>query len=137
MMTRDQFIAALDRYGGDLTRWPPALRQNADVLIAADSNAAADLETARRLNALLAEAVVPSQVDAALIGRILSHGRARRDETILRPTRRLAGLASAAMLATVMIGFVAGVVAPVDQDIDTIATLLFSGADEDIGWGVL
>lgn len=137
MMTRDQFRAELDRYGGDLTRWPPVLRQGADMLVAADTDAAAELETARRLNALLAEATVPSQANAALIGRIVSHSRAKRDQTTLRPTRRLAGLASAAMLATLMIGFIAGVVAPVDQDTDTIAALLFSGAEEDISWGVL
>jgi len=137
MMTRDQFIDELDRYGGDLTRWPPALRQSADVLVAADTGAAAELEAARRLNVLLAEAIVPSQANAALIGRIVSRSGAKREETILRPTRRLAGLASAAMLATLMIGFVAGAVAPVDQDTDTIAALLFSGAEEDIGWGVL
>jgi anti-sigma factor RsiW len=137
MMTRDQFNAALDRHGGDLSRWPASLRQEAEALIAGDAGAASEFETARRLDALLAEAVAPSRVDAALIGRIVSRPGARRSEAVFRPTRRLIGWASAAMAATLVIGFVAGTVLPADQSSDAIAALLFSGAEEDIGGGLL
>ncbi len=137
MMTRDQFNAALDRHGGDLSRWPASLRQEAEALIAGDADAASEFETARRLDALLAEAVAPSRVDAALIGRIVSRPGARRSEAVFRPTRRLIGWASAAMAATLVIGFVAGTVLPADQSSDAIAALLFSGAEEDIGGGLL
>lgn len=137
MMTREQFSAALDRYGSGLDRWPEALRQDARELTANDPGAAAELKSATRLDALLAEVSAPQEANAALIGRIVSHGRAKRGETVLQPTRRLAGWVSAAMVATLMIGFVAGIVTPEDQSNDAIAALLFSGAEEDIGEGLL
>jgi hypothetical protein len=137
MMTRDQFDAALDRYGGDLSRWPGALRQEAEALIADDSAAAAELQRAQRLDALLAQATAGSRVDAATIGRIVSQPRVKHPEAVLRPTRRLIGLASAAMVATLVIGFITGAMVPADQSSDAIAALLFSGADVDIGGGLL
>jgi hypothetical protein len=137
MMTREQFSATLDRLGGDLSRWPPQLRQEAETLAATDPTAAGELDRARRLDGLLREMTAPEAVDAALIGRIVSHNRARHVGTVLRPTRRLIGWASAAMLATLAIGFVVGAAVPVDQSDDAIAALLFSGSEEDIGGGVL
>jgi hypothetical protein len=137
MMTRDQFNAALDRHGGDLSRWPAVLRQEAETLVASDAGAAAEFARAERLDALLTEATAPSAIDSALIGRIVSRPGARHGEAVLRPTRRLIGLASAAMAATLVIGFIAGAVLPADQSSDAIAALLFSGADVDIGGGLL
>jgi hypothetical protein len=137
MMTREQFNAALDRLGGDLSRWPPALRQEAETLAAGDAVAAAELDRARRLEGLLVEVTAPEMADAALIGRIVSHNRARHDGTVLRPTRRLIGWASAAMVATLAIGFVVGAAIPADQSDGAIAALLFSGSEEDIGGGLL
>jgi hypothetical protein len=137
MMTREQFNAALDRLGGDLSRWPPALRREAEILIAEDSAAAAELDRARRLEGLIMEATAAETVDAALIGRIVSHNRARHDGVVVRPTRRLIGWASAAMVATLAIGFVVGAAVPADQGDGTIAALLFSGSEEDIGGGLL
>jgi len=135
-MTREQMSEALDRYGGDLGRWPAALRQDAEGLIATDPEAASDFDRARRLDGLLGELTVPAAVDAATIGRIVSHGRGRHDG-VLQPTRRLIGWATAAMVATMAIGFVAGVMIPSEPGSNTIAALLFSGADEDIGGGLL
>jgi hypothetical protein len=137
MMTREQFNAALDRFGGDLLRWPPQLREEAEALAAADPFAAGELGKAQRLERLLGEIAAPERADAALIGRIVSHNRARHGETVLKPTRRLIGWTSAAMLATLAIGFVVGTAIPADQSDGTIAALLFSGSDEDIGGGVL
>jgi hypothetical protein len=137
MMTRDQFSAALDRYGGDLSQWPATLRREAEVLTGGDAGAATELRRAQRLDALLAEATAAGPVDAAMIGRIVSRPGMRHGETVLRPTRRLIGLASAAMAATLIIGFIAGAVVPADQSSDAIAALLFSGTDVDIGGGLL
>jgi ferric-dicitrate binding protein FerR (iron transport regulator) len=137
MMTLEQFSAALDRFGGDLSRWPPPLRQEAETLIAADPLAARELDRAQQLESLLGEIAAPEPVDAALIGRIVSRNRGRRDKMVLRPTGRLIGWASAAMVATLAIGFVVGTAIPADQSSDAIAALLFSGADEDIGGGLL
>ncbi len=136
-MTRDQFNAALDRHGGDLSRWPAALRQEAGTLVAGDAGAAADLARAERLDALLAAATAPSPVDAALIGRIVSRPATTHGEAVLRPTRRLIGFAAAAMAATLAVGFIAGALLPADQSSDAIAALLFSGADVDIDGGLL
>lgn len=136
-MTRDQFSEALDRYGGDLSRWPPSLAAEAKALVAGDATAAAELDRAKRLDALLADAVAPGAADSALIGRIVSHKKRKNGETVLQPTRRLIGWASAAMVATMAIGFVLGAAIPADQSSDAIAALLFSGAEEDIGGGLL
>jgi len=136
-MTRDQFDAGLDRYGGDLSRWPPALRQQAEALTAADSQAAAALTAARRLDTLLTEVAAPTAADAALIGRIVSRGRQARSETVLKPTRRLAAWATAGVAATLMIGFIAGALIPADQSNDAIAGLMFTGTVDDIGGDLL
>lgn len=136
-MTRDQFSEALDRYGGDLSRWPHSLAEDARVLVAGDAVAAAELSRAQRLDAVLADAVASDSVDAATIGRIVSHKRVKHSETILQPTRRLIGWASAAMVATMAMGFVIGVAVPADQSTDTIAALLFSGSESDIGGDLL
>jgi hypothetical protein len=131
-MTREEFNAGLDRHGGDLSRWPPALREHAEALTAADTQAAAELRAAQRLDALMVEVTAPAPVDAALVGRIVSKDRSRRNETVLRPTGRLAGWVSAGLAATLMIGFAAGALIPADQSNDAIAGLMFSSADEDI-----
>lgn len=136
-MTRDEFDAGLDRYGGDLSRWPPALRQQAEALAAADSQAAAALTTAGRLDALLAEVAASEATDAALIGRIVSRGRQTQRETVLKPTRRLAAWAAAGVAATLMAGFIAGALVPADQSNDAIAGLMFSGTVDDISGDLL
>jgi len=136
-MTRDEFDAGLDRYGGDPSRWPPALRQQAEALAAADSKAAAALTTAGRLDALLAEISASEATDAALIGRIVSRGRQTQRETVLKPTRRLAAWAAAGVAATLMAGFIAGALIPADQSNDAIAGLMFSGTVDDISGDLL
>jgi len=136
-MTRDEFDAGLDRYGGDLSRWPPALRQRAEALTAADSQAAAALTTAGRLDTLLAEVTASEATDAALIGRIVSRGRHTQHETVLKPTRRLAAWAAAGVAATLAAGFIAGALVPADQSNDAIAGLMFSGTVDDISGDLL
>lgn len=132
-MTRNEFDTAIDRYGGDLSRWPPELARAAKTFADADAEAAAALRAAQRLDGLLAEVAEPTPADAALIGRIVAHQRANRRETELRPTRRLAAWASAAAALMLMTGFAAGAVVQPDDSSDTIAELMFSGYDEGIG----
>ena len=136
-MTRDEFDAGLDRYGGDLSRWPPALRQQAEALTADDNQAAAALAAASRLDSLLAEVAASEAADAALIGRIVSRGRQAHGETVLKPTRRLAAWVTAGVAATLMAGFIAGALIPADQSSDAIAGLMFSGTVDDIGGDLL
>lgn len=131
-MTRDELMAALDRYGSDLSRWPDTLGEDARALIASDARAASESEIARRLDGLLSELTAPQAIDSALVGRILSDERTGHGEVVLRPTPRLAGWASAAVAATLMIGFVVGALVPVDDNSDAVAALLFSESAEDL-----
>jgi hypothetical protein len=130
-MTREEFETALDRYGGDLSRWPPAVRTEAEKLTASDLQAAAALRAAQKLDALVTEIAAPTPADAALIGRIVSHNHSRHRDIELRPTRRLAGWASAAAALMLIAGFAAGAVVAPDTSNDAIAALLFSDESED------
>lgn len=136
-MTRNDLATALDRYGGDLSRWPPELAREAEALVAGDAEAAAALSAAQRLDGLLAEVVAPEAADAAVSGRVVAGKRAGRDEAELRPTRRLAAWASAVAALALMIGFAAGAVMPPDDSSDTIAALIFAGDEPDIGGDLL
>jgi hypothetical protein len=82
---------------------------------------------AMHLEALLGEAMAPVSLNSAAIGRIMDGvGNGRRHELTLQPTRRLIALASAAMVAFLVVGFAAGLVATSDSDDDdTLAGLLF------------
>ena len=129
-MTMDEFGKALDRYGGDLARWPNALRGEAEALTARDVEAAALLAQSARLDDLLAEAMRPLPVDAALIGRIVAGiDDGVHHEIALRPTPRLAAWAGVAMLAFLSVGYAAGLMLPASQGEDTFAGLMFGS-----GW---
>jgi hypothetical protein len=131
-MTREEFLAALDRYGGDLGSWPSSLRGDAATLAARDAEAAAALDRQARLDVLLGAALTPEPVDAALIGRIVAHRRTADGER-LQPTRRAIGWVSAAIAATLLIGFIAGanVPAAADDGSELYAALIFGGSDLD------
>ena len=128
-MTIDQLEQAIDRYGGDRSRWPEAVRAAAEALIGQEPLAAKMAEHAARLDEVLSEAMRPLPVDAALIGRIVAgidnghhHGGG------LRPTPRLAAWAGVAMIAFLSAGYVAGVLLPASDGEDAFASLMFGGA---------
>jgi hypothetical protein len=129
MMNRQEFDDALNRFGGNLTRWPADLRIDAEQLIATDPGIASQLAGLRQAESAIAAAIRPQPVDAALLGRITSNTRDRRSaEIAVRPTGRLAAWAGAATLFALMIGFVAGVVAPQDLGEGSFAGLMFGGS---------
>jgi hypothetical protein len=73
-MNRNDFERYANTYGGDLDRWPPALRQEAVALLASDASLADSLARRAGLDAALA-AQLPPVSDArlrALEGRILA-----------------------------------------------------------------
>lgn len=123
---------ALERYGGDLRRWPEALRGDAARLIATDADAARIAATATRLDGLLEETVAPLPIDAAFIGRILGEAGARHGhvahETPLRPTPRFAAFAGAAMVVFLAAGYVAGLILPSTDSDDLYAGLMFGNS---------
>jgi len=123
-MNINEFERAIDRYGGDLDKWPPVLRVEAEALVRGDGRAARTLADAARLDGLLAEAVREAPVGAALVGRILSGGDAHRDATV-RPTGRLVAWAVAAMAAFLVVGFVIGLAVPDTTGDDVYASLMF------------
>lgn len=135
MMTVDEFSAVLDRLGSDLERWPADLRRNAETLVARDANAAARLDAARKLDAMLRAAIAPEPVDAATIGRILE--RARNGETaIQRPFRagsRFLAWVGGGLTACLAAGFIIGQSVPASYGDEQIALLLFS----DFGLGAI
>lgn len=138
-MKIEQLEQALDRYGGDLVRWPAALRAEAEALAVSDAGAAKLIAAAAKLDGVLAEAMQPMPVDAAMIGRIISGiSAAGYHDVAVRPTRRLIAWAGAATVAFLVTGYAAGIALPASQGEDAIAGLMFgnSGAtvtDSDSG----
>jgi hypothetical protein len=134
-MTRQEFEAALDRYGPDLSRWPERLGDEAAALIGHDAAAAGLLADAERLRRILAEAVRPVPVDAALVGTILTRIDRPQQATAvaLRATPRLAAVASIGLIAALAVGFTAGYLQPSDTDDTAVAALVFAGEDPGVG----
>ncbi|CAN5216278.1 hypothetical protein BH10PSE9_BH10PSE9_23780 [soil metagenome] len=132
-MTLNEFEIALGRYGGELARWPEAERGAAEALVAADPAAAKLLAQEQQVGSLLRrmhdESQAQAPIDSATLGRIIAGIDARaRPQRPLRPTRRLAAFAGAAMAASLMIGYVAGVALPASDGEDTLAGLMFGSS---------
>jgi hypothetical protein len=122
----EQLEQALDRYGGDLTRWPATLLAEAQTLTASDPRATKLIAAAAKLDGALAEAMRPMPVDAALIGRIVSGiGAVGHHDVTIRPTRRLIAWAGAATVAFLVTGYVVGIALPASQGEDAFAGLMF------------
>ena len=137
-MKRDAFEKALDRYGGDLAKWPEPLAAAARKLVAGNRQAAEDLARARRLDELMSEAVGRQQADSALIGRIMSGiGNGRGRDRSIRPTGRLMAWASAATVASLALGFMVGIAVPQDIGNDAFAGLIFGASYEEDSESVL
>lgn len=128
-MTKEQLQEALDRYGGNLERWPDQIRLEAERLAATDFAAARMLAAAQAVERGLIAAAKPMTVDAALLGRIItSLDHAPAHELALRPTRRLVAWAGAAMMAFLITGFAAGLAIPQTQSDDSLTSLMFGGS---------
>jgi hypothetical protein len=128
-MNIEQLEQAFDRYGGDLARWPAALRAEAEALATGDTKAANLVAVAAKLDGALAEAMRPMPMDAALIGRIVSGiGASGLHDVTVRPTRRLIAWAGAAMVAFLVTGYAVGLVLPASEGEDAFAGLMFGNS---------
>lgn len=130
-MNTSELDRGLERFGGNLARWPAALRAEAERLIGSDPEAARLAAAANRLDALLAETVEPRPVDAALLGRIMAEAGGRavvNHDPALRPTPRFAAFAGAAMVAFLAAGYVAGLILPATDNEDVYAGLMFGNS---------
>lgn len=128
-MTIDEFEQGLDRYGGDLTRWPADLRASAEDLVGANRTAAELARIAARLDRALAHAVEPLVLDAAFVGGIAaSLGNSRARDEVIRPTPRFVAWASMAAVAFLVTGYAIGLAVPATtttQSDDALASLIF------------
>lgn len=94
-MTEDDFQKHLDRFGGDLERWPPALAASARALLARSPGAQARLDAMVAMELALAEAGAGEEPPDDLADRIFDaafgSGRAvqARDEDADRAADRL------------------------------------------------
>lgn len=142
-MTRQEFLQALDRYGGHLDRWPAEIRDAARTFAEGDRDAAGELSRLAGLERSLQRATAPGNVDAAFVGRVVgavtAHGTEASvaAETVLRPTPRFFAFASAATAAILLAGFMAGASVPADTGSDAFASLLFGSVYEDVGESIL
>ena len=128
-MRIEQLEEALDRYGGDLARFPASLRAEAETLIATDASAARIAAVAARLDGALYDAVRPIPMDAAIVGRIVaSIGDGGSHDVVIRPTRRFAAIAGAAMVAFLATGYAVGLALPASQGEDAFAGLMFGNS---------
>lgn len=107
-MTQADLARLLDTHGADPRRWPGEDRITAELLVETDPHARQLWQTARsrdrQVAALLTIPDAERHTSSALIGRVIAHVAARRQEWVFRPGRRLA----AAACALVVVGFVAG-----------------------------
>jgi hypothetical protein len=127
-MNINDFESGLDRYGGDLSRWPQSLRADAEAFVAGNPAAAALARVAGRLERALASAVAPLALDAAFVGGIIGNVGHAAGHGEVRPTRRLVAWAGAAMVAFLVTGYAIGLALPATtttQSDDAIASLLF------------
>lgn len=140
-MKIEDLTQALDRYGGDVGRWPRELRTAAEALAANDERAARILAEGQQLDSLLLAAVKPAPLNSALIGRIVSGlDNGAHESATIRPTPRFAAWVGAAMIAFLSSGYAAGMALPASSGEDTFAGLMFGGdliAEDTNGWSQL
>jgi hypothetical protein len=136
MMTLDEFGEGLDRYGAELARWPAPHRAQAEALLRADGEAARLLAEAGAVAATLAQAMRPLPLDAAAAGRIVAAALGQETAAAasgLPAGGRLAALAALALVIALGLGFLAGSLAPAEDDEDTVAVLVFGGDTDQNG----
>jgi hypothetical protein len=140
-MTIDEFERGLDRYGGDLGRWPADLRPGANALVAENRTAAELARIAARLDQALAHAVEPLVLDAAFVGGIAATlGNSRSRDEVIRPTPRFVAWASMATVAFLVTGYAIGLALPpttTTQSDDAMASLIFGDSSSLVTTGTL
>ena len=107
-LTQTDIARLLDTHGADPHRWPADVRIMAELVIEADPASRQLWHQARardqRVRTLLVPRDEERHTSSALIGRVIAHVAARRQEWVFRPGRRLA----AATCMLIVAGFLAG-----------------------------
>ncbi len=131
-MDRERFANLLDAYGADFRRWPVETRAEAAVFVAQNADAAAQLDEARKLDALLDGGRDDVEPSADLAARILAS--APRAERQAFDRRAMFALAACAVFG-LLIGYGGGLLAPAPAEDDSYFTMAFEApsAFEDEG----
>jgi hypothetical protein len=132
IMDRERFANLLDAYGADFRRWPADTRAEAAALAAQDADAAARLDEARKLDALLDSGRDDVQPPADLAARILAS--APRAQRPAFDRRAMFALAACAVFGA-LIGYGGGLLAPAPVEDDSYFSMAFEApsAFEDEG----
>ena len=102
-LTLSQLDDLLDRFGGDTAGWPADAAAAAQPLLAENAQARAMLSAAQRLDAHLAQAMMPEELSSARVGAMISGLSRRRAATapvlyFLRPQRAFAAAFGVAVM---------------------------------------
>lgn len=112
------FEAMLDRHGGDEARWPSALREQAERLLASSPEAQTVLRDAKQLDAALAEALAAPSPALGLGTRIVANAQPR-DAWLDWLASRLWRPVSLAC-APLLIGFATGTFTMLESGVDML-----------------
>lgn len=109
-MTPDEFSALLDRYGGDLSRWPAQPRAGAEALLAQGPGEAwKHYRVAQVVEAALSSQ--PAKPDQALLNRILARAHAMPAERQMTLAIAFSGWQRGLAAASVFMSLAAGLIA--------------------------
>lgn len=109
-MTPDEFTALLDRYGGDLSRWPDQLRAGAEALLAQGPGEAwKQYRVAQVVEAALSSK--PEAPDQALLNRILARAHTTPAERQITLAVAFSGWQRGLAAASVFMSLAAGLLA--------------------------
>lgn len=131
-MDRERFEALLDAYGADFHRWPAETRAAAASYAAQSADAAALLDEARKLDAVLDTARATPAPSPDLVARILA--QAPRPQRAAFDRRAMFALAACAVFGVVL-GYGGGLLAPPAPEDDSYFAMAFEApfAFEDEG----
>lgn len=122
-MNTDDLIAALDRHGGDLARWPEESRAMARAAEAHDPAFRAALSEQRALDAMIHELTAAPELPLGYATRLAARAReAAEARRLFRVPRWMQALGAGWATATVIAGVVyADILASGDPDVVALA----------------
>lgn len=91
-MTLEDFEDALDRFGGDLARWPKSARRAAEALLEQDARAGLLLREAQEIDAALAPGAAPQaapELTDRIMQRVAQHEVAEQNRQAEVSARRI------------------------------------------------
>jgi hypothetical protein len=128
-VTDEEFHSLLDEHGGDITRWPARLRDEAQALLAHSRPARAGLKAMQDVESLLAHAPAPAFDAAALAARVTRQAQGRRP--LMNPALRRASFAALGAMALAA-GILVGMIPSGDTTIIGSVQMALNGSGSDV-----